>query len=247
MSLKITTLIENSQGEHLGLKIEHGLSFCIEKDGHKVLFDTGESEAFLENAKRLRIDLTDVEYVVLSHGHYDHSGGFRYLAESSKKFELIFGEGFFNEKYGYFNNSYEYLGNNFDECFLAERGIPYRSVKGRNEELLPGIHVITGFPRIHEDEVISPRFQIMKDGQFEPDLFEDEVMLAVETEKGLVAILGCSHPGMKNMLDFAVNQLDRPIYAVLGGTHLVESNKTGREKSIEYLKEKDIRVIGVSH
>jgi 7,8-dihydropterin-6-yl-methyl-4-(beta-D-ribofuranosyl)aminobenzene 5'-phosphate synthase len=247
MALKITTLVENSQGEHLGLKTEHGLSFFIEKDGHTLLFDTGQSGIFIENARQLRINLADLEYVVLSHGHYDHSGGLRSLSERAKKFELLLGEGFFNEKYGYYNNAYEYLGNNFDETFLAERGIPYRSVSEDVEELIPGFFVITNFPRIHEDEVINPRFRVLKDGSFQPDRFDDEVMIAIETEKGLVALLGCSHPGMRNMLDFAEKKLGKAIYAVLGGTHLVESAKDSRARSLDYFKEKNIEVVGVSH
>ena len=62
MSLQVTTLVENTQGEHLALKNEHGLSFYIEKDGHKLLFDTGQSDAFLYNADQMKIDLTDLEY-----------------------------------------------------------------------------------------------------------------------------------------------------------------------------------------
>lgn len=247
MSLKITTLIENNQGEHLGLKIEHGLSFFIEKDGKTLLFDTGQSGAFIENAQQLKIKLEDLQYVVLSHGHYDHSGGLRSLVEKAKNFELVFGEGFFKEKYGYFNNSYEYLGNNFDELFLAKKGVPYRSVSADVTELFPGMFIITNFPRLHEDEVISPRFQLLKDGKFRQDLFEDEVMLAMDTEKGLVALLGCAHPGMRNMLDFTEKKLGKSIYAVLGGTHLVESAHDSRSRSLDYFKEKNIEVVGVSH
>ena len=77
MSIQITTLMENSLGEHTGLKTEHGLSFLIETEGSSVLFDLGQSGAFLHNAEKLCKDLSDVTHVVLSHGHYDHTGGFR--------------------------------------------------------------------------------------------------------------------------------------------------------------------------
>lgn len=247
MALKITTLIENTKGEHLALKSEHGISFFIEKDGHKLLFDTGQSGIFLENAEQLQIDLSDLEYVIISHGHYDHSGGLQALMGMAKKFDLIIGDGFFNKKYGYKNNSYEFLGNNFNEELLLKKGIPYRFVKNDISEIFPGLYVITNFPRIYKDEVINTRFKLMEDGKFVNDPFNDEVLVAIDTPEGLVILLGCSHPGMKNMLDSARNLLKKPIYAVLGGTHLVEANDDSLTISMDYLNKGDIKVIGVSH
>ena len=247
MALKITTLIENTKGEHLALKSEHGISFFIEKDEHKLLFDTGQSGTFLENAEQLQIDLSDLEYVIISHGHYDHSGGLQALMGIAKKFELIIGDGFFNKKYGYKNNSYEFLGNNFNEEFLIKKRIPYRFVKNEIYEILPGLYVITNFPRIYKDEVINTRFKLMEDGKFVNDPFNDEVLVAIDTPEGLVILLGCSHPGMKNMLDSTRNLLKKPIYAVLGGTHLVEANDNSLDISMDYLNKGDIKVIGVSH
>lgn len=247
MSVKITTLIENSPGEHHALKTEHGISFFIEKDGHNILFDTGQTGTFIENAEQLRKNLTSLEYVVLSHGHYDHSGGLRSLTQLTADFELIVGEGFFEEKYGYRNNSYEYLGNNFDETFLQNQGIAYRYADQPLTELIPGVFVVTQFPRKYPDEVINQRFKVMHNGSLQDDPFTDEVLVAVDTAEGLIVLLGCSHPGMKNMLDAVSNLIQRPIYAILGGTHLVESNDTSLGKSLNYLKNNDLKVIGVSH
>lgn len=247
MALKITILIEDTMGEHLALKNEHGISFYIEKDGHKILFDTGQSGTFLENAEQLQIDLSDLEYVILSHGHYDHSGGLRALTNVAKNFELIVGKGFFNEKCGFYNNSYEFLGNNFNEEFLLERRIPCKFTNSDLNEILPGIYVITNFPRVHKDEVINPRFKILKGDSFVDDPFDDEVLVAVDTPEGLVVFLGCSHPGMKNMLDTAKNLLEKPLYAVLGGTHLIEAKEKSLKLSLDYLNDNEIKVVGVSH
>ncbi|MCD6396841.1 MAG: MBL fold metallo-hydrolase, partial [Spirochaetaceae bacterium] len=185
--------------------------------------------------------------VILSHGHYDHSGGLRSLIDITDKFELILGEGFFNEKYGYKNGSYEFLGNNFNRKFLQEKNLSYKFVNNDLNEILPGIYVITNFPRIHKDEVINTRFKLLKDGEFISDPFNDEVLVAVDTPEGLVILLGCSHPGMKNMMDAARNLLEKPIYAVLGGTHLVEANDGSLDISMDYLNKGEMKVIGVSH
>jgi 7,8-dihydropterin-6-yl-methyl-4-(beta-D-ribofuranosyl)aminobenzene 5'-phosphate synthase len=245
--VSITTLVENSIGEHLALKNEHGISFFIEKDGHSVLFDAGQTDAFIDNAAWLKKDLRSLDYVVLSHGHYDHSGGLRDLVELGGDFELIMGTGFFTEKYGYRNKSYEYLGNNFDEGFLTAKGIRYRFVEEALSEILPGIYVIGNFPRIHKEEVINPRFKILTENGFENDPFSDEVLVAVDSPKGLIVILGCSHPGMRNMVDAVKKLLDKPIYAVLGGTHLVEAKGKALDLAIEYLQKEGLEVIGVSH
>jgi 7,8-dihydropterin-6-yl-methyl-4-(beta-D-ribofuranosyl)aminobenzene 5'-phosphate synthase len=247
MMTRITTLIENSPGEHLALSSEHGLSFCVETGGHKVLFDTGQSGNFIRNAAQLRIDLKDLDYVVLSHGHYDHSGGLRALLDTSDRFELVLGKGFFVDKYADYNGRHEFLGNDFTEAFLKERKVRYSEMSGPMRELTPGVYVLTDFPRKHPDELIKDRFKLLEGDRFIPDHFDDEVMLVIDTPKGLVAMLGCSHPGMRNMLDTAKSRLGKPIYAVLGGTHLVEASHDSMGVSLEYLHTTGIEVIGVSH
>lgn len=243
----ITTLIENSPGEHHGLLSEHGISFHIRKDGHSLLFDAGQSEAFIHNAAKLRVGLSATDFVILSHGHYDHSGGFRRLCDYASDFELRIGNGFFVDKYAVRGAAYDFLGNDFDEDFLSDRGIRYSFAAEATEEIVPGVFILSNFPRRHDDEVVNPRFHLRRNNAFEPDRFDDELLLAVDTPRGLVVLLGCSHPGMKNMLDAVTERLRRPIFAVLGGTHLVESKGEGLERSLAYLDDGDIKIVGVSH
>jgi len=247
MQLKITTLIEDTIGEHKGLLYEHGLSFFVENDNCRMLFDVGQSAAFLSNARQLKIDLNRLDYVVLSHGHYDHSGGFKALVEQTNQFTLFTGKGFFDEKYGVSNDTSEFLGNNFDESFLSRANIDHEFIREPLREISPGVYIISDFPRIYDDEKINPRFQIFQNGSFRQDLFTDEVAIAIDTPGGLVVLLGCSHPGMKNMLDAAVKTLQKPLYAVLGGTHLMEARGESLDLSLEYLKNKNIKIIGASH
>ncbi len=246
--IRITTLIENSPGENLALQNEHGISFCIETEDHKILFDTGQSGAFLKNAEVLRVDLSDLDYVVLSHGHYDHSGGLKSLMETADRFELIVGNGFFEEKYAELaGGGCKFIGNNFTREYLEEHHIRCSENDTPVRELLPGVYVLGQFPRINKDEVISPRFKLLKNGQFIPDSFDDEILLVIDSPAGLVVLLGCSHPGMRNLLDAVKSRFNKPIYAVMGGTHLVEASDLVADAASEYLKQESIPVIGVAH
>lgn len=245
--LRITTVVENSPGEHKGLIHEHGLCFHIDNGRERLLFDVGQSEALIRNAAQLRVDLTGVSWVILSHGHYDHTGGLRALAAWTSGFRVMMGPGFFDDKYAQSGGAYEFLGNDFDRAWLVDKGIANEALDGRVREVVPGVFAVTDFPRVHRDETVNPRFKVRRDGRFVEDTFADEVMLAVDTPRGLVAVLGCSHPGVKNMLDAAMQRLGKPIFAVLGGTHLVEASPESLALTIEYLNQKEIRVIGVSH
>lgn len=245
--MKITTLIENSPGEHFTLRYEHGISFLVEKDGLKILFDTGQSDGFIPNASKLQIDLSDIDAVVLSHGHYDHSGGFRSLCSVTKDFKLFVGEGFFTPKFALRDGAWDFLGNDFDEAFLKEQAVEWRYGTSGADEIFPGVFLLSKFPRLHPEERVNPRFYLRRDGAFVPDPFDDEVLLAVETGEGLAVLLGCAHPGMRNMLDAVKDRLGRPIRAVLGGSHLVEARGEGLAKSIRYLQDSGISHIGMSH
>jgi len=246
-NLEVTTLIENSKGEHLSLKNEHGISFLIESDGKKILFDTGQSDLFLQNAKLLNKDISNINHVVLSHGHYDHSGGLKYLINKNNNFNLWLGNGFFNLKYGYQNGAYEFLGNDFDINFLKENKINYNIVNQDIIEIEKDIFIITNFVKSQKDEQINPRFVIKENNTFVADEFLDEVLIAIKTSKGIIAILGCAHPGMRNMLETVKTRLNAPLYAVLGGTHLVEANGDCLKNSLNYLNSGDIELVGVSH
>ncbi|NLL37466.1 MAG: MBL fold metallo-hydrolase [Fretibacterium sp.] len=247
--LRITTLVENRDGEHHGLRSEHGLSLYVEKGEVRFLFDTGQSDALIHNAVQLGVDLGAVDFVVLSHGHYDHTGGFRHLAERFFIPQLFVGPGFFEEKYALRGRACDFLGNSFDETFLKKKTIPWTVISEPIREIAPDIFLLSGFPRLHEDETIPQRFVLRREGTFEQDSFADEIALVIRTAQGSVVLLGCSHPGMRNMLDAVQERLDAPIRAVLGGTHLVEAHGKRLEESLEYLQLLNSRgaVVSISH
>jgi len=251
MAIQITALIENTLGEHTALKIEHGISFLVETEETSVLFDSGRSGDFLHNAGKLCKDLSCVTDVVLSHGHYDHTGGFRSFVEQrgAQGYTLWTGEAFFDRKYGAFNASYQYLGNDFDKDFLTQQGISHKAVTKKRTQIAPKVWVVTDFARTHAQERPNPRFVKQEEGSslFVADDFSDEVMLVIETEKGLVALVGCSHPGILNMLDSVEESFGNPIYALLGGTHLVEADEERTTYTMDNFSQRGIVLLGISH
>lgn len=247
MTTRITTLIENSQGEHLSLHTEHGLSFFIEQGTLKIIFDMGQSGAFLENAAKMGIDPSAADIAAISHGHYDHGGGWRALIDAGFKGTLFTGKGVFDKKYATDGVSLEYLGLDFDERFLGASGIPHRIAQGGLEKIADGVFMLSAFPRIHAQEAANPRFLVERNGKLEIDDFSDEIALAVDSPKGFILLLGCSHPGVMNIIDAARASLPRPVYAVMGGTHLVEASPERLDLTVRFIKELNLEIIGVSH
>lgn len=146
MNLKITTLIEDTPGSSK-LYYEHGLSLYIEAGDIKILFDTGQSGNFIKNAVYLNKDLKNLNYVILSHGHYDHSGGFKKFADDVKTpYKLILGKGFFNKKYKLdINGTYRYIGNSFDEEFINENNIEMKYVDDNIFYITENVMLISDF------------------------------------------------------------------------------------------------------
>lgn len=250
MTTEITTLIENHGGEHKTLHNEHGIAFLIEHNGTSVLFDSGQSERFLFNARTLNRDLRSVDHFVLSHGHYDHTNGLPFFVRDvSERFSLHVHRHFFDRKYASDGISTAYLGPSWDLEWAQEQSFSLESVGGDGYEVVPGVHIVTNFLRTQPLETHNPRFLVARTDrdELEIDDFRDEVALVVETKRGLVVIVGCSHPGIMNMLDTVRERFSNAIYAVLGGTHLIEARGERLTAALKYLENSSIERLGLSH
>ncbi len=132
MSIKITTLIEDSKKEKSELIREHGLSIYINTPRCNIIFDTGSSGNFIKNAEKLNVDLQETNYMILSHAHYDHCGGVRSFIENIKCYPELYISQYFFENSNKFKigkeREYKYLGIDFDEKYLIDNGIPINYV-----------------------------------------------------------------------------------------------------------------------
>lgn len=245
--IKITNLVENNMSENMALRAEHGLSFFVETPEHKILFDCGPGEAILHNARYLGVDLPSAECVVLSHNHWDHTIGYREVVEEGLAPKLLYtGPKFFQCKYAQAGMRYTNLSCGFQEDFLAKHHIEHKAVEGV-VELAPNLWLMSGFKRTHDFETIPTRFVKDVNGTMVEDDFADEICLIMDTAKGLVVLLGCSHPGLLNIITTVHQQFGKPIYGVIGGTHLMEADNKRIDRTIAELQQMGIQVAGLCH
>lgn len=249
MKFKMTTLVENTLGDNQLLKSEHGLSLYLETDGLRILFDTGQSDKFIKNAEQLNCNLNEVDYVIISHGHYDHSGGFVKLVEyMNPTFNLMLGNTFFRRKYKKLaNGEYKFIGNTFDEAFLEENNILVRYISADVVYLTENVLIFSNFKSDNNIEKLNADLVIRENNDYMIDDFSDEIVLGIKTDKGLIIILGCSHVGVINILESIVEKTKMNIYGVIGGTHLVNADESRINKTIKFFKEMNIQWLGVSH
>lgn len=242
----LRTLLENNLSRNRALTAEHGLSFLVETGGKKILFDCGAGKAARKNAEKMHVSLKDVDYVVLSHSHYDHAAGYPDMVSHGVHAPLVTGPYFFEEKYAREGGKYAYLGCGFGPEFLDKKGIARQVCEG-SLTLFDGCHVVGGFERTYAFEKTPARFVRQTAAGMAEDDFPDEVCLAVETVKGLVVIAGCSHPGILNMLETVKKRLDMPVYAVFGGSHLVEADEERVNATVDRLRDMGIGIVGFNH
>ena len=250
MSLKITTLIENMPDKGDKLAFEHGFSAWVELDDKKILFDTGQTGVFAGNAEQLGIDLSEADGVILSHGHYDHTGGVpALLTKLKKKTPVYMGKEFFLPKYKLLEDgSYKYNGTPFEKEQLTENAMaePYY-IEDTVTKISGNLILFKNFSRTNDFEKVNPKFFVRTEQGLVQDLFLDEIALGIVTGQGLVLLVGCSHVGIVNILETVRKTLSIPIAAIIGGTHLVEAREDRLEKTIEAFRVHGVKTIAVSH
>lgn len=214
--MKIINLMEDTPGE-AGCCYEHGLSFYIETKNHKLLLDTGATDAFLENAETLGVDLSKVDTVILSHGHYDHSGGLLAFARMNPKaciyMQKSAGEDYYNLRGG----KEKYIG--IDKDILA----------------LPQVVLLDGNYQIDEElflftNITGRRYwaksnRILKKklaDSYVQDVFEHEQCLVITEDGKQILLSGCAHNGILNILEAYEQYFEKPPVMAISGFHMVK-------------------------
>lgn len=232
--MRISVLTENHAGSIT--LAEHGLSYLIESDSKRILFDTGQSDIFLRNAGVMNISMRNIDIVILSHGHFDHGNGLEYLEGG----RLICHPGCFERRFRGKDRSYiglrdtkDVLSRKFELITSSE---PY--------EISKKIFFLGEIPRLTDFESNTTSF-VFENGT--PDYVSDDSAVAFILPEGLFVVTGCGHSGIVNTLEYSkrvtgVNNL----FGIMGGFHLKETDLQLKE-TIKYLKTNRIKHVYPSH
>lgn len=235
MGVKITVVVDNHGGERLS--VEHGLSLWIEHGGKHLLFDTGQGGALKRNAEALGIDLRTTDSLVISHGHYDHSGGAAALLRMAPQAHVYCHRGVLQARYAVEEGGSRSIGIPREASEALERLPPERlHWIDRPTTLQEGVGITGPIPRGTDFEDTGGPFFLDPEGRH-PDPIEDDLALWIRDGDGLVVCVGCSHAGIVNTLN-RVRELNDglPIRAVIGGFHLLNADEERLKKTIVALE-----------
>ena len=247
MKIKVTMLSENSVFHLPGAVAEHGLSIFMETDHGNYLLDTGQGKAVVNNALVLGKDLTAIKGIIISHHHWDHTGGLGPVLDLKGAVDVYAHPDFFKESYILSKDTVRYIGVPYPRPLLEAKGARFQ-LSSEFRQIQPGLWLTGEVPRRTDYELGDQKLVVKTDKGYLKDEVQDDQSVVVETDKGLFIILGCCHSGIINTLSYITEKMKRrDIYAVIGGTHLGPVGDEQREKSIEALKAFDIQRLGVSH
>lgn len=216
--MKFTVLMENTTTRD-DLACEHGLSLYIEANGKRILFDTGASAAFADNAEKLGIDLSQVDLCILSHGHYDHGGGIKRFLEVNDHAPVYVSRHAFGE---YYNADEKFIGLDWE--LLSEERIVFTGDNHTLDDTL-SLHACGNFPQPYYTDPYG--LQVRRKNALEVDDFRHEQYLLIREGARRIIISGCSHKGVLNIKTWFAPDV------FIGGFHLM---KLDPEKEATRLK-----------
>jgi len=236
--MRIITLIENLVYSK-NLLAEHGLSLYIETGNRKVLFDTGQTSHFIHNASVLGIDLTAIDAVVISHGHYDHTGGLYPFLKINNRAQVHIKKEAFYPKY---HGADKFIGINYD-AVLDKRVIYVNHPIQLDDDL----YIMPDIPVLNMADTNFDQLKIKTSDGLIDDMFDDELYLAITANKKLSVISSCSHRGIINIMLAAKARFSLPVNTILGGFHIRNNSDAQMDSLIRYLKELSPKAIGICH
>ena len=240
--MKLKVLVDNNtyiDWYYLG---EPAVSYYIEDEDTKILFDTGYSDIFISNSKKMGIDLSNIDKLVISHGHDDHTKGLKYFFESKRDIELISHPACFYYKE---DNTGLYIGSPLKKEELEKKC--NLNLTDKPIKISKNIYYLVEIPTIYDFE---KRYSIGKtiiNGDKEDDYIKDDSAIVYKSNEGIFVITGCSHSGICNIIEYAKKVCnDNRVIGVIGGFHLFDKDER-LNSTIEYLKKNNIKLLYPCH
>ncbi len=249
--MKITILCDNCIS-HNGFLAEHGFSALIERSPNKFLFDTGQGIVLPNNLKASGSDLKETDTIFISHGHYDHTGGLKWALQTIGPVDIVAHGDIFSKHMSLKAGPGQigkprYVGCPLSQAELQSLGARFKFTN-QTKEIFPGVWFLSGIERIPGQTPDDPTLVLLQQGKTIPDPVADDASLLIETGKGPILLLGCSHAGVLNILDHVRNKMGiTRLHAILGGTHLMFLPKEELSGVINKIEEFSVKLVGVSH
>ncbi len=240
--MKVVNLIENTSGQ-AGCLCEHGLSFYIETEKHKLLVDTGASDKFIKNAEVLGIDLSAVDTVVLSHGHYDHAGGILAFAQINQHARIYLQKNADKEYYHVDPMQIRYIG--IDPLIAKLPQIEWINGDRKLDDELTIFSDVEGRKLWPKGNLVLKRKE--KD-RYVQDEFDHEQYLVISCEGKNILVSGCAHNGILNILDSYRQRYHNDPDVLISGFHMMkkdgytETDISVIKETAEILKETNIKL-----
>ena len=244
----LTVLSENTVSGEADVLGEWGLSVLVEAGAHRVLFDTGAGRVLTENARALNVNLSKLDAIVISHGHSDHTAGLEKVLDVAGKVDVFIHPDAFKTVFNKGGSPAVAVNMPLSRNQLAARA--RRVVETNGPTLVTeGIMVTGAIPRVTDFEDTGLGNQLFDDkAAATPTKVAEDQALFFRTPEGVVVLLGCAHAGVVNTIRYVADLLgERRIYAIVGGTHLLNASAQRLAKTEEAFRQYDVRKIMLAH
>lgn len=246
MQVSVTILVENTT-PMTGFYGEYGFAALVVVDDKKFLFDTGSADAVLKNAAAGGIDLSQIDDLIISHGHFDHTGAVIPFLKTGPHKRMYGHSNMFTPRYVVLGEYKRGIGISFTKEEISSHGAEFISTDDFTE-IHPGVFVTGEIPRSNDYEDVGGSFYVYEGDQLIPDMLADDMSMVINHPDGLIIISGCAHSGIINTIKYAQQKTGQSkVLAFIGGTHLSGASEDRMTWTLATLKEFHIDRIIACH
>ncbi len=225
---------------------EHGLSILLEIGNKKILFDTGQTNLLFHNAIQCQKSLNNIDFLILSHSHYDHVGGVKNILDVNPNLKIIVKQDIFKDKWSTSKGYLRRIGGGLEN--LLNKYPNEIIFINEKTEIINGVFIEPNISKIDKYNFIDPNLLFVDNNKLTTDIFSDELFLYISKNHYNIIFSGCAHNGITNIVDTAFNNFsDKHIDLLIGGTHLQRAEKQDVISVAEQLKKYNIKLAAFNH